>query len=337
MGFMEDGNFPTRRMDRFSEWTAAAFFLLELAFLQNALGPLTRQTNLAVGAALLVLFVVIILPGRLEIHRFGHLAIGLAGIIFFGLLFKSANFPASTQAFFLVGAIVYLFGWLWRDNDSGENALLAVLLLTGFLYAIIQAAYLYVPPVWYLAQTGSQLVSRSIADLFKQRQLFGATAFGLPLLALFISFILSAHLLSDRSKKLSRLYLLLTIFALLAIHALWVVLQEPALKFSSRLFSHDHQQHAHLTPLHLLVIPFLLNLIPAYFYVRTCIFSSINFTAPKLKKLMAIGTAVAFFLIAVILCWPDFVSPDKNKKNPFILNRGYFNWEKPKFGQCCIG
>lgn len=45
------------------------------------------------------------------------------------------------------------------------------------------------------------------------------------------------------------------------------------------------------------------------------------------------GTAGVFFLIAVIISWPDFVVPGKNKKNILLLNRGYFNWEKPKFGQ----
>ncbi|MCI0698094.1 hypothetical protein L0337_39580 [candidate division KSB1 bacterium] len=333
---MEDGNFPTRRIEKFSEWTAAAFFLFGLAFLQNALGPLTRQTNLAVGAALIALFVVIILPRRFETRRFWHLATGLAGIIFIGLLLKPANFPAHTQAFFLVGVAVYWLGWLWRNDDVRESALLAVLFLTGFLYTVILVVHLYTPSIWHLAQAGSQLVSRSIATLFKQRQLFSATAFGLPILALFISFILSVYLLSEhrgRSKKLSSFYLLLAIFVLLVIHALWVVLQEPALKLLSRLLAHDHPRHTHLTPLHLLIVPFLLDLIPTYFFVRTCTISQISFTAPKLKKLSAIGTAGAFFLIAVILSWPDFTAPAKNRKNLFIFNRGYFNWEKPKFGQ----
>ncbi|MDZ7288801.1 MAG: GldG family protein [candidate division KSB1 bacterium] len=275
-----DRNFHTGGVGKFSDWPAAVFFLLGLAFLNNAVGPTTRQTNLAAAVAMFALFLINILSQR--------------------------------------------------DN---RNAWPAIGFLTAFLHTTFLIAYRYVPPIWHFAQVGGQFVSHSIAALFGQQQLFGATAFGLPILALFISFILSAHLLSDRSKQLSWLSLLLTVFALLVIHALWVVLQEPALKFLSRFLAHDHYQHAHLTPLHLLIIPFLLDLIPTYFFVRTCTFSQISFTAPKLKKLTAIGTAGAFFLIAVILSWPDFVVTDKNKKNIFLFNRGYFNWEKPKFGQ----
>ncbi len=279
---MDERDFHAGSAGKFSDWAAAPFLLLGLAFLSSALGPLTRQTNMAAAVVFIALFAIVMLPPRFQTRRHWH---GIAG-------------------------------------------------LAIFLYAIFLAVYHHTPPFWHFAQIGSQLASHSIAALFGQHHLFGANAFGLPLLALFIIFIFSVYLFSDhagRSKSLSLPYLLLAIFALFVIHTLWVVLHEPVLRFLSRLSMPDHHQHAHLTPLHLLIIPFLLDLIPAYFFIRACTFPQISFTAPKLKKLTAMGTAGIFFLIAVLLSWPDFVVPDK--KNIFLFNRGYFNWEKPKFGQ----
>jgi hypothetical protein len=86
MGFMEDENFPTQRIGRFSEWLAAALFLLGLAFLHNAVGPLTRETNLAVGAALIALFIAVILPRRFETRRFWESA-PLAVLLLTGFLY----------------------------------------------------------------------------------------------------------------------------------------------------------------------------------------------------------------------------------------------------------
>jgi hypothetical protein len=236
-----------KRESRFFDWVATAFFLLGLAFLSNALGPLTRQTSLAAAAASMALCVMVMLPHRLQAHRLWYFIAGLAIIISFTFLLKPAHFFSPIAAFFLAGAVAYWFGVIWFGKSNAKNTLPAILLLTSFLYALFLIIYRYFPFVWHIAQAGSQLISCVIAAMFGQRQLFGATALGLPILVLFITFLISVHLLSgspgqtgQQRKKLkygSFVHLSLTILALFVIHALWVVLQEPALELLGKFTS----------------------------------------------------------------------------------------------------
>jgi len=275
---MADGNFNAGSVGKFSGWAADMLFLLGLAFLSNALGPLTRATNTAAGFACIALSLTMALPNR---------------------------FPAN-------------------------------LLLTSFLYALFIALYYYVSPIWQFSQIISELTSNIIANSLDHRQLFGSTAFGLPILTLFVIFIFSTYLLSDRtgqSPRLSRLYLLITILALLVIHAFWVVLHEPALEFFNRAFVHDQHRHNHLTPMHLLSILFIFDLMPTTLWVRTCKPAPLSYAISSSQWPKTIWVAAIFFLAAFVLRRPDSISLSTEKKNVFILNRGYFNWEKPKFGQ----
>lgn len=59
---MVDRNFQAKSVDKFSDWTAAIFFLLGLALLNNALDLLTQQTNLAMAIVFIALSVVMMLP-----------------------------------------------------------------------------------------------------------------------------------------------------------------------------------------------------------------------------------------------------------------------------------
>lgn len=56
---MDERDFHAGSAGKFSEWAAALFFLIGLAFLSNALGPLTRQTNTAAAVAFITLFAIV--------------------------------------------------------------------------------------------------------------------------------------------------------------------------------------------------------------------------------------------------------------------------------------
>jgi hypothetical protein len=72
-------------------------------------------------------------------------------------------------------------------------------LLTSFLYGLLLIAYHHLAVVSFASQKASEFISSSIAGLFTQRQLFGTTAFGLPILMLFVIFILSAYVFTKPS------------------------------------------------------------------------------------------------------------------------------------------
>jgi hypothetical protein len=313
----------------------AVLFLLGLLFLSQAVGPVSRQTNLACAALMLALYGITTLSPFPKLGRFwlllGSVAL-MAGVPLVWYL------PGWIDGFFLASFAVYSLGATKIPSTvDREKHLQATLLLATFLYVIALIIYDYLPGAWWLAQQGSQLVSHFVAATFGKRELFGATAFGLPILTLFSLFIFAATLLSNfsnnragqnqNSKKRQYGLLILTLLALVVVHALWVVLQGPLIQFLAKFLDYPH-----LTPMHLLIFLFLLDMIPALLYFRTCDFTPLAFSWRNIHVAAALAAA-AFFLATVVLTWPDIIKPDNGKKNVFILNRGYYNWEKPKFGQ----
>jgi hypothetical protein len=138
---MDSRDFPRGIAGKVYKWAAVVFALLGLLLLNNDLGPLTRQTNLAAAVLLFILIVLIMPPRGFEARRFWFYTASIATIILIWFLSIASNVSAPTQSYFLAGTIIYLAGVMWFDKNRPESSLPAVLLLTGFLYAIFHLVY----------------------------------------------------------------------------------------------------------------------------------------------------------------------------------------------------
>lgn len=226
-----------------------------------------------------------------------------------------------------LGLAIYILGCL-SDKESIARDEIPAMLLTVMLYTIYIVLDNYVPQFKYGVEEMSLAVSEWSSAIISRKVALGPTYSGLPLLFLFIFYLLSTTaFVKGRIKILSSI---LTLISLIASNVIFIIVwyftanSQAITKLD--IFRPLVEQFDYRPLLFIFFIASLFIFMPLYQYKEpdTCL---------PARKAYAV-TGVVFLLVSVLLLSINFPSDEKNKNLLFYNNSpGYLQQDVTSFGK----
>lgn len=164
-----------------------------------------------------------------------------------------------------------------------------------------------------------------MANLFKSDALFRSTTIGLPIIILIAIFILTYYIYS-RQKSILNLFV--SLFALLIAHILTAPLQILFINLIKK-----NNSFSLISPMDLLLLPFLLSLVSIYLLIRRTKTSRAELKDRRLN-MKYFYVALGFLFISIVfLTFPELNQRKNQERNVFIFSKGIVTWNTPEFGR----
>ncbi len=181
------------------------------------------------------------------------------------------------------------------------------------------------PEIWLGLQKYAHFISNIMANLFKSDALFRSTTIGLPIIILIAIFILTYYIYS-RQKSILNLFV--SLFALLIAHILTAPLQILFINLIKK-----NNSFSLISPMDLLLLPFLLSLVSIYLLIRRTKTSRAELKDRRLN-MKYFYVALGFLFISIVfLTFPELNQRKNQERNVFIFSKGIVTWNTPEFGR----
>ncbi|MEW6455659.1 MAG: hypothetical protein AB1410_02935 [Acidobacteriota bacterium] len=225
----------------------------------------------------------------------------------------------------IISLALFLFfcDLILRKNKIHEP-ILSILIISSVFFIIFSFFIKNFPLIWYSLQYFSQIFSKNIAKIIGKDLILGQTPGGIYTTIFFILFISAYSILSE--KRNWKFFFYLGFFSIL-LNGFYLIVQFPILSLLIKIF-----KNTYITPIDISLIYVLLLSIPLYLLFKRKI--PVKELSMELKKNHLKYLIVSMILIFLSYTFLNYHPMHENKKkNVFLYDDGYLNWNKPEFGK----